>query len=610
MKIYNSENWFYKLGIVGFNRIIKYNKDFHDLALEDYNYTVNDDYIEFDISFLNDFPTYYYNYFINEYNVSHSMNEKLNRQIALAKQFVNSQDKDKFKERLKDIKKIIGERNKKIEKLDVAEYKECKEIESKINKFKFEQIDELEENINRYKEIVAIDYINNPMTVTYFKFVLYSNFFGQMSFLNICNNSKTIEEQKRIFFNDYLKPVIDAYSFKEVISLNDEKVLEKFIEDKQQENKESNIEDNEVDKVLNSFKKDLFGKNRKVDSIETKLETLNKCRLCDDNISFGSNYSDGNFIPLAISNKNSKNLLWNFNDEFPICPLCKLILFCTPAGCTKIFKRYMDDKFDYNDKLYYGFVSIDGILDELIRQNDNFSNISKNDGMFETLLLDTIKQSKKISEWQLQNILYVEFNADYKSKNSKLNYFNIPIYLAKFLKNDSEMLEKIKDSSERMKCFDAILKKDDLKHIIDLKLRDSIKGDPYALKDTINLIKLRNYINQYKKGCKKVAKKEDNPIIKRIDALYFQGIDIANIYRQKNNENQLSGISYKLLNAAKADNKKDFMDTIIRIYMSVEKEIPMLFLDAIKEEKLDFTEIAHSFITGLNSKFKESNKED
>lgn len=258
--------------------------------------------------------------------------------------------------------------------------------------------------------------------------------------------------------------------------------------------------------------------------------------------------------------------------------------------------------------MYYGFVSIEGRLGELIRQNENFSNISSNkkDASYEALLLDNIKQNKKISEWQLQNILYVEFNADYKSKNSKLNYFNIPTYLARFLKSNSDMLERIKDSSERMKCFDEILKNHDLKHIVDLKLRNTIRGDQYALNYTMNLIKIRIYINQYKKGCKEV----DSSITKRIDALYFQGIDIANIYRQKNNENQLSGISYKLLNAAKADNKKDFMDTIIRIYMSVEKEIPMLFLDTIKEEKLDFTEIAHSFITGLNSKFKESNKED
>lgn len=609
MRIYNSENWFYKLGIVGFSRILKYNSYFHGLDLDNYSYSINDDYIEFDSSLLKEFPTYYYNYFINEYNVSESMNQKLNWQFSAAK------DKDKFKDRLKDIKKIISDRNKKIDKLGVSEYKECKDIESKIPKIKYEQIDELQKLLDRYKEIVAIDYICNPMSVSYFKFILHNSFFGQPSFLNVAFNKKTINEQKEIFYKDYAKPVIDAEKFKEIINEYDEESLKKFIENKQDENKEHAIVDNEVDKMLNSFKKDLFGKTRKVASIEAKLETLNKCRLCDENISFGSDYTDGNFIPLAISNDKAKNLFWNFNDKFPMCPLCKLILFCTPAGCTKVFKKYMDDKFDYNDKLYYGFVSIDGSLKELTKQNDYFRDISSKDGVFETFLLDSIKQSHNISEWQLQNILYVEFNADYDSKNSKLNYFNIPTYLAKFLKNDYEVLENIKDSAERMRAFDAILKRSDLKHIIDSKLREVVNESTkkengaesvFAISNIRNLTKLRNYINQYKRGCSKV----DVSIKKRIDAIYFQGIDIANIYRQKNNENQLSGISYKLLNATKADNKKDFMDTIIRIYMSVEKEIPMLFLDIMKEEKLDFTEIAHSFITGLNSMIKESNKED
>lgn len=600
MRIYNSENWFYKLGIVGLSRILEYNKNFHNLDLNKYDYSIKDEYIEFDSSLLQEFPTYYYNYFINEYNISESMNEKLNKMLSVAK------DKDKFKDKLKEIKKTISDRNKKIEKLHVEEYKECKDIESKIIKFKYEQIEELIELVNRYKEIVAIDYINNPMTVTYFKFILSNSFFGQMSFLNVCNNSKTIAEQKSIFYADYVKPVIDAERFINVVKENNEENLEKFIEDKQQENKEFGFKENEIDKTLKVLKKDLFGKKRKFKSIEAELKTFNKCRLCDENISFGSNYTDGNFIPLAISNEKSKNLFWNFNDEFPICPLCKLILFCTPAGCTKVFKRYMDDRFDYNDKLYYGFVSLDGSLNEIIKQNNNFKNISSKDGVFETFLLDTIKQSQQISEWQLQNILYVEFNADYKSKNSKLNYFNIPTYLARFLKNDYLMLESIKDTTERMRAFDAIIKRIDLRHIIDEKLRNAVKGDNYALNNAMNLIKLRNYINQYKRGWRTV----DVSIKKRIDAIYFQGIDIAKIYREKNNENQLSGISYKLLNAAKADNKKDFMDTIIRIYMSVEKEIPMLFLEVMKEEKLDFAEIAHSFITGLNSKIKESNKED
>nr|WP_243240416.1 type I-B CRISPR-associated protein Cas8b1/Cst1 [Clostridium cibarium] len=345
----------------------------------------------------------------------------------------------------------------------------------------------------------------------------------------------------------------------------------------------------------------MFGKKKKVQSVDEILGNYNTCSFCDDNISFGSDYTDGNFIPLAISNSNCRNLFWNFNDKFPICPLCKLVLLCTPAGCTEVFKGYLSDKYD---KKYYGFVSMDGDLYELIKQNNNFRKTSKRGAAFEEFILDSIKKNKKISTWQLENILYIEFNADYRSKNSKLNYYNIPTYLARFLRDNSGMFDKIVNYKERMKVFDIILQRKDLKHIIDLELRESIKGDGYN--NTMPLIKIRNYLKQYKGGCKSV----DKIASKNLSFLYFQGLDISKIYKNSNSENKIPGLSYRLLNAAKADNKKEFMDTIIRIYMSVEKEIPMLFLEVMKEDKLDFQEIAHSFITGLNSKNKEEGEKE
>lgn len=40
MIISSSENWFYKMGIVGFDRIIQYNSKNYDLDLNKYNYKI------------------------------------------------------------------------------------------------------------------------------------------------------------------------------------------------------------------------------------------------------------------------------------------------------------------------------------------------------------------------------------------------------------------------------------------------------------------------------------------------------------------------------------------------------------------------------------------
>lgn len=600
MKIYNSDNWFYKLGIVGFDRIMKYNQTYNNLDLEEFNYRINEDYIEFDVELLEKFAGCFYRYFINQYDTAKLTESHLDWNMGRA------QDKNKFTDSLKDIKKIIADKNKKISKLKVSEYDRCEEISNQVKSVKYDDLDNLKKLLDEYKEIIAKDKINYPITANYFKSVLSNSFFGQVSFLNVCNNSKTIKEQEQIIFNDYVQPVIDSENLKRFALAGDEEQLKKFIVNKCEE---ISSKPSDVEKVIKVINKELFGKKRKAKSVNEILERYNTCQICEEDMSYGSDYSDGSFIPLAISDENSQNMFWDFNAKYPICPVCRLVLLCTAAGVATVFKNYMDDKYSYNDKLYYGFISIDGSIKNLIEQNEFFRNQSSKDISFEQYVLDYIGQQKEISLWQLQNILYVEFNADYGSKNSKLNYFNIPVYLAKFLAGHSDELQSIKDSKLRKEIFDAVLKNQNLQNIINSKLRSSIKEESFADLYTLRIIKIENYLKQYKQLCEGGMEKVDDSAQKSLNFIYSQGIKIAEVYRENNGENKLPGICYRLLNATKAGNKKEIMDTVIRIYMSAQKEIPYLFLDVMKEEKLDYEEIAHSFIAGLNSRERESKEE-
>ena len=60
------------------------------------------------------------------------------------------------------------------------------------------------------------------------------------------------------------------------------------------------------------------------------------------------------------------------------------------------------------------------------------------------------------------------------------------------------------------------------------------------------------------------------------------------IIRNINSKTKLNGIAYKLLNTAKVRNKKDFMDTILRLFMSCEKSVPTVFLDVMSENAIRF----------------------
>lgn len=580
------------MGIVGFDRIIQFNTENYGLDKEAYGYKIENDYIEFDVELLNELPKDFFQYFYHEYDVAENIKYKFNYLLNWASKESN------FKNAINEMKKLIKDKNARIQKLQLDNFNEFDEIYNDICNIKFSEVEKLKERLERYVILFRDDRVNYPQALNLFKSVLQSSFFGQNSFLNVCNNSKSIEEQQNIMFKDYVKSVIQSEKISQLKEELSEGELKQYIDD----NMDSSKQATEVDEYMKSIYKNLWGKKRRFESLSKMDEAYNKCCFCDENLSYGSDYSDGNFIPLAISNDNCKNLFWDMNSKFPICPLCRLILLCTAAGTTKVYKNYLESNYSFNDKLYYGFISMEGSLSDLIKENNTFKNLSSKDISFEEWLYDSLIQERKISKWQLQNVLYVEFNADYRSKNSRMNYYNIPNYIASFLDNkDADILKEVKSSTERMRIFDWIISRKDLSILIDRELRKKIKNE-FVGTNIINVIKIKNILEKYKVegGYSKV----NDVGAQTIDWLYKDGIMIAKIYHDNKMENKLSGISYRLLNSIKAGNKDEFMDSILRIYLSVDLPVPKNMLEAIREEKLSFSQVGHSFLTGLNGYYK------
>lgn len=107
---------------------------------------------------------------------------------------------------------------------------------------------------------------------------------------------------------------------------------------------------------------------------------------------------------------------------------------------------------------------------------------------------------------------------------------------------------------------------------------------------------------------------------KKLKVIRYAGRDIRDYHVYNNSENKLEGIAYRLLNTAKVRNKKDFMDIVLRLFMSSKKKgqddkwysmsVPMVFLDVTTEKDLDFESIAYAFISGLISdKYEPKNDE-
>lgn len=96
----------------------------------------------------------------------------------------------------------------------------------------------------------------------------------------------------------------------------------------------------------------------------------------------------------------------------------------------------------------------------------------------------------------------------------------------------------------------------------------------------------------------------------KLYVLYSLGVAIHEELKAKNEENKLDGYVYKMLNSIKSGNKKEFMDIVIRIHMSMGKDVSPIFLEVMQNSDLDFESIGHSFVSGLISNKLEKNNEE
>ena len=575
-------DWFYNMGIIGFLRII-------ENAGKSDQVTIKDDHISFDSKLLEHFHEDYFEYFITQYSVVQLFKHTIERNINYAKGH-----SDKVKDCVKKIREELKKNIDKVKKFDEDNYLILLKINQEISKLNsYDEIEVLDKLSKQAIEVIENPKVNNKLSINKFKYYIGDAFFGQVSFFN---NNKSIleyEELKRIMYKDYLSDIVEYGHLIDVIDMQDDKALKEFIEEKLKDMPKGNVK-----KLYTTISKKLK-KGAVVSDIILYLQSdeLAGCVMCGNYRGITEQYTEGHFVPLALSSENAKNMFWNFNLDREICAVCKLILFCTPAGATYIKKGYLSD--DENE--FYSFINMDTSINELKKYNYNLLQSRDKDHPFKAVIADMVTENKKKSEWQLSNILFVEFKASCGDKKCKLNYFNMPVYLAKFFKIQDQMISCIYNQKLRGATIDLLLNEKDLKQLITKVLFEKLK-DIYGSKnisgihgaDCYRMVRVRYLVNAYKGGHTEVDDK-------KLKVIRFSGETIREKYVKDNALNKLSGISYRLLNTAKAGNKKDFMDTVLRLFTSAQESVPILFLDVMAEKELDFESIAYAFISGLIS---------
>ena len=612
IKVYLND-WFYNAGIVGFLRILEANDD--EFAIKRNNY------IEFDTESLRKFHKYYFRYFFQKYNVAENVENRTknsfdylenNIEVILENKDKEKERKDKIKSNKKYIKDTIKKQLDKIKKIDENTYEEMKEQYERIEKSSTKQ--EIIEIKEKLISDIEKDNINKRLTLNLFKSILSNTYYGQPSFLNVIKTSISYEGQQELMYRDYVSNIVET-GFINGIMKNEYSIeqIKEYIENA----KESNITQ-EMEKIYSKIEKDYIGRSKTIEDIQKYLKekVIKSCSMCENEIGLTTNYSEGNFVPLAISSDNARNFFWNQNVKMPICDVCKLILFCIPAGMTTITKTIKENG-EYREKQVLSFVNFDTKVDMLYKTNINFGNKSryenKNENPYSELILDIVEQDKQVSIWQLDNIFVVELEVEYGAY-SRIEYFNIKRYISLFFKDYAKKtLSKIWDYRYKLQIVDYIMKNKDIKYIINDRLRaemskEEAKGAKKNGYNSFLATQIRMILNNLKKEGKEVEDiKKNND---KLYVIYNLGVQIHEELKSKGEDNKLDGYTYKMLNSIKAGNKKEFMDIVIRLHIAMGKDVSPIFIETMQTTGLDFESIGHSFLAGLISNKYEKKEEE
>src|SRR5690625_1341126 len=545
------DEWFFTQGLVGFKKI-----------MENYGQTVKTTYdgIVVERAHLEMFPDAFFQYYLTKYSYADRQERTVRR---LHKQFKEGDNsaKRKLNRELNDIKKSAQRYFK-----DTKDGKQLAESADTYRKEK-KYTSIMDELIEQFLESLHSQEINEKLTSNYFKAVQLGANYGQVSFLNVTHNRKTFQEQKEIFYKDFIYPILAEWNLFNALESNDEEKIEKVLNEMKYQ---------PFNQIKRGFRKKTLEEQKQFIN-----ENIHRCSLTDYPLAF-QNFEEMIFVPLALSIGKARNMSWNANhkDFSPICSLARLILFCAHAGATdSSFKSVF---------VYYG-----GSFDEVYQSNLSYDSLKDSSKTFDQIVFDLVREQKLKADYLNNRYMIYEYESDYQLKRTLLDYMIMKPHVMKLFSDDSNLFNYIHYGLKN-EMIRFLLRDIDSRQLITTQLREKIKHN-YPVHDIIRLIQIRHLNERYRKEIHKVdSTKERN----RVWAL----VKSAEEVKRKIGIKKAQGIAYRLLNSVRSNDKNTFMDTVMRVYISSELEMPGLLLEALHENKMDFATVGNAWIAGLVTK--------
>ena len=336
---------------------------------------------------------------------------------------------------------------------------------------------------------------------------------------------------------------------------------------------------------------------------EDKSKYKYECFVCDSKIkNFDNDFSFLNETGFDTARKPSH--AWNFLNNAGMCPLCRLIYSCIPAGFNYVYGNGI-------------FINSNQSLTELLRVNrlvyeKIYNHNTKNEGnssLTYRALAEALKDEKEENlKYELADIQMVRY------ENEKY-YFNILskniIKIIKNSKNDLDFLTKAwyREINTDFRIYEEVMKRllnnQNLFTLIYKLLFYKISRDEncfFTLKHIMNILNINYRILE---GVGLMENKE-----KFNREAKAAGFYLREKYINKKAEHKIPGLCYRILNGIKTNNRKVVMDTIFNMYLYVESPVSNVIAKMLDDDK-SLEQFGYGFTAGfLSGKQNENSKAD
>lgn len=547
IKIYLSD-WQFNAGLVGLYNI-----------LEQANYEVkkHNQYIEIDISVLENFEEIYFNYFIEKYKLTTPWNRIVSYEKTIAyymnNELENFDEKslEKLNDYIKSIKDYLRRNNY-----------------TKVYPFIKSEID----IVGLVKELVPISKTKKNENIKS-KFDEINDRFKKIrKIIDYCNSD---DGKKYIIAKGVIYGVIDK-GWNGVSFLN------------------RNPKENDVYREYDNY------------FVEPALEYLNtdkekyryNCFVCDEPMKNMAN--DLNFMNetgFDVARKTSHT--WDFYNDVAICEICKLVYSCLPAGFTYAYDKgiFVNNNSSVNDLIRTNQIIKDKVLQPFITEQTSLT--------YRALVAAISEEYSSNIQYELQDIQIINYD-------NEIYKFNIlSKETLKIIRDSEKELNNLikagyKENKTYFRIYELTISRilnnynmfTLIHKLLIYKITETdLINTYYNMNHLMNL----NIINiNYLKGVEGMDKVAENKQMVKSASAY--GYYLRKHYLeldQDADKSKLRGISYRLLNALKTRNAEMFMHNIITSYMYVGQAIPPKLTIGLESDE-DLGIIGYAFVSGLN----------